>query len=178
MDVSQQEPAPVNGKLCDEANTDKAKRVNSEAEYNEQEQQQSQPKRLKNNENDEDKQQVTASIKDDLIVAVDSQVEMTTATVAADKVSVSQSDTETNNSNGSRSQSRDRSSSVDLLNDNKVTSVDNTNQQSRGSSKSESAFKEIPMSGDRNRFSRSRSPKSRWHAPPTPDPESTDGHQV
>jgi hypothetical protein len=30
------------------------------------------------------------------------------------------------------------------------------------------------MSGDRNRFSRSRSPKSRWHASPTPDPESVE----
>ena len=38
--------------------------------------------------------------------------------------------------------------------------------------KSESVIKEVPMSGDRNRFSRSRSPKSRWHhASPTPDPE-------
>lgn len=43
--------------------------------------------------------------------------------------------------------------------------------------KSESVIKEVPMSGDRNRFSRSRSPKSRWHASPTPDPE-TDKLQV
>jgi hypothetical protein len=36
---------------------------------------------------------------------------------------------------------------------------------SRGNSteRSESCIKEIPMSGDRNRFSRSKSPKARWH---------------
>lgn len=42
--------------------------------------------------------------------------------------------------------------------------VDDVNS-SRGASteRSESAIKEIPMSGDRNRFSRSKSPKARWH---------------
>lgn len=30
------------------------------------------------------------------------------------------------------------------------------------SERSESAVKEVPMSGDRNRFSRSKSPKARW----------------
>ena len=36
---------------------------------------------------------------------------------------------------------------------------------SRGGSteRSESCIKEVPMSGDRNRFSRSKSPKARWH---------------
>ena len=37
--------------------------------------------------------------------------------------------------------------------------------ESRGNSteRSESCIKEVPMSGDRNRFSRSKSPKPRWH---------------
>lgn len=34
---------------------------------------------------------------------------------------------------------------------------------SSASTKSESVCKEVPMSGERNRFSRSRSPKARWH---------------
>jgi len=36
------------------------------------------------------------------------------------------------------------------------------------SAKSESVIKEIPLSGDRHRLSRSKSPKSRWHHSPSP----------
>ena len=36
------------------------------------------------------------------------------------------------------------------------------------STKSESVIKEIPLSGDRHRLSRSKSPKSRWHHSPSP----------
>lgn len=40
------------------------------------------------------------------------------------------------------------------------------------SAKSESVIKEIPLSGDRHRLSRSKSPKSRWHHSPSPrEPE-------
>ena len=36
------------------------------------------------------------------------------------------------------------------------------------SAKSESVIKEIPLSGERHRLSRSKSPKSRWHHSPSP----------
>jgi len=36
-------------------------------------------------------------------------------------------------------------------------------ENSNGAERSESAIKEVPMSGDRHRFSRSKSPKARWH---------------
>ena len=39
--------------------------------------------------------------------------------------------------------------------------------------KSESVIKEIPLSGDRHRLSRSKSPKSRWHHSPSPQQPQT-----
>lgn len=41
------------------------------------------------------------------------------------------------------------------------------------SAKSESVIKEIPLSGDRHRLSRSKSPKSRWHHSPSPQDQQT-----
>ena len=41
------------------------------------------------------------------------------------------------------------------------------------SAKSESVVKEIPLSGDRHRLSRSKSPKSRWHHSPSPQDQQT-----
>jgi len=39
--------------------------------------------------------------------------------------------------------------------------------------KSESVIKEIPLSGERHRLSRSKSPKSRWHHSPSPQQQQT-----
>ena len=39
--------------------------------------------------------------------------------------------------------------------------------------RSESCIKEVPMSGERNRFSRSKSPKARWHQDGVEEPETT-----
>ncbi len=41
------------------------------------------------------------------------------------------------------------------------------------SAKSESVIKEIPLSGERHRLSRSKSPKSRWHHSPSPQQPQT-----
>ena len=41
------------------------------------------------------------------------------------------------------------------------------------SAKSESVIKEIPLSGERHRLSRSKSPKSRWHHSPSPQDQHT-----
>jgi len=41
------------------------------------------------------------------------------------------------------------------------------------SAKSESVIKEIPLSGERHRLSRSKSPKSRWHHSPSPQEQQT-----
>lgn len=51
--------------------------------------------------------------------------------------------------------------------DSRSTSVDSS------SVKSESVIKEIPLSGDRHRLSRSKSPKSRWHHSPSPQQPQT-----
>lgn len=40
---------------------------------------------------------------------------------------------------------------------------ENTKDAETNSERSESLIKEIPLSGERNRFSRSKSPKPRWH---------------
>ncbi|RNA30992.1 apoptotic chromatin condensation inducer in the nucleus isoform X4 [Brachionus plicatilis] len=40
---------------------------------------------------------------------------------------------------------------------------ENTKDMESGSERSESVIKEVPLSGERNRFSRSKSPKPRWH---------------
>lgn len=45
------------------------------------------------------------------------------------------------------------------------------------STKSESVIKEIPLSGDRHRLSRSKSPKSRWHHSPSPQQPQTQTQQ-
>ena len=77
-------------------------------------------------------------------------------------------------SNSTESQSRSplRSLSTRSLSPANDTEASKSKSSSSNVSiKSESVIKEVPMSGDRNRFSRSRSPKSRWHASPTPDPE-------
>lgn len=57
--------------------------------------------------------------------------------------------------NQSESRSRSRSTSKQRERESKSPSME--------SFKSESVLKEVPMSGDRNRFSRSKSPKARWH---------------
>jgi hypothetical protein len=73
---------------------------------------------------------------------------------------VSFNDTQETNDNKRRlskspSKSRSRSRSTSKQRRSKSPSME--------SSKSESVSKEVPMSGDRNRFSRSKSPKARWH---------------
>jgi hypothetical protein len=45
----------------------------------------------------------------------------------------------------------------------KSTDLEGKSSRESSRERSESAIKEVPMSGDRNRFSRSRSPKARWH---------------
>jgi hypothetical protein len=45
------------------------------------------------------------------------------------------------------------------------------------SAKSESVIKEIPLSGDRHRLSRSKSPKSRWHHSPSPQEQQQQTNQ-
>ena len=57
---------------------------------------------------------------------------------------------------------------------NKTNEQESADSRETSTERSESCIKEVPMSGDRNRFSRSKSPKPRWQADAQPQIQSTD----
>jgi hypothetical protein len=57
---------------------------------------------------------------------------------------------------------------------NKTNEQESADSRETSTERSESCIKEVPMSGDRNRFSRSKSPKPRWQSDSQPQIQSTD----